>query len=409
MSTATRTEEVPGTGTTIRLPAVDGGWHDVELAEPRAWAPHPQPHTARVAFAAAHVIVDPRGENVPGAPAVVDWDATLAFRRHLFAHGLGVAEAMDTAQRNMGLDWAAAAELITRSAAQAKEHGARIASGAGTDHLTVAPHQLAATEVGASALEQVTTAYLEQVAHVEGAGSQVIVMASRHLAAAARGFDDYLRVYETILTQVAEPVVLHWLGEAFDPQLAGYWGSRDVAEATENFLSLVRAHADKVDGVKVSLLSAEHERGLRAALPEGVRLYTGDDFNYPELIEGDGEHHSDALLGAFAAIAPAASAAFSALEAGDVEAYRAEMAPTLPLSRTIFEAPTFHYKTGVAFVSWLSGLQDGFTMVGGMQSARSPLHLARVFELANTARLLPDPELAAARMQLVLDTAGLRP
>ncbi|MVA74594.1 DUF993 family protein [Auraticoccus sp. F435] len=383
----------------MRLPDADGGWRTVELAVPRDWQPHPVPHTSRIAFAAAHVIVDPRLENVPGAPAGVDWEATLAFRRHLFAHGLGVAEAMDTAQRNMGLDWPAAAELITRSAAQAREHGARIASGAGTDHLA------AGAQVP---LEQVTQAYLEQVAHVEGAGSQVIVMASRHLAAAATSAEDYLGVYTTILEQVSEPVVLHWLGEAFDPNLAGYWGSSDVTVATETFLGLVRQHAAKVDGVKVSLLSAEHERGLRAALPEGVRLYTGDDFNYPELIEGDGTHHSDALLGAFAAIAPAASAALTALESGDVDTYRAEMAPTLPLSRTIFEAPTFHYKTGIAFVSWLSGLQDGFAMVGGLQSARSPLHLARVFELANAARLLPDPDLAAARMRLVLDLAGLR-
>lgn len=391
MSTATATA-------TIALPGADG-WRTVELAEPRAWTPHPTPHTTRVCFAAAHVIVDPRGENVPGAPAVVDWDATLAFRRHLFAHGMGVAEAMDTAQRNMGLDWSAAAELITRSAAQAREHGARIASGAGTDHLpagAVVP------------LAEVTAAYLEQVAHVEGAGSQVIVMASRHLAAAATTAEDYRTVYGEILRQVSEPVVLHWLGEAFDPHLATYWGSRDVETATATFLELVREHADKVDGVKVSLLSADHERGLRAALPEGVRLYTGDDFNYPELIEGDGVHHSDALLGAFAAIAPAASAALSALAAGDVEGYRAEMAPTLPLSRLIFEAPTFHYKTGIAFLSWLSGHQDGFAMVGGLQSARSPLHLARVFELANAARLLPDPDLAAARMRLVLDVAGLR-
>ncbi len=384
----------------LRLPSADGTWRSVELAEPRAWTPHPTPHSHRIAFAAAHVVVDPCAENVPGAPAGVDWEATLAFRRHLFAHGFGVAEAMDTAQRNMGLDWPAAAELITRSASQAREHGARIASGAGTDHLA------AGAQVS---LEQVTQAYLEQVAHVEGAGSQVIVMASRHLATAARSAEDYLGVYATILDQVAEPVVLHWLGEAFDPQLAGYWGSSDVSVATETFLGLVREHRAKVDGVKVSLLSAEHERGLRAALPEGVRLYTGDDFNYPELIEGDGTHHSDALLGAIAAVAPAASAALSALAAGDVETYRAEMAPTLPLSRTVFEAPTFHYKTGIAFISWLSGLQQGFAMVGGLQAARSPVHLGRVFELANTARLLPDPELAARRMQLVLDVAGLRP
>ena len=382
----------------VSLPLADGSLRQIALAAPREWAPHPGPFRSRVAFAAAHVVADPHAENVPGAPAVLDWDATLAFRRHLFSHGMGVAEAMDTAQRNMGLDWAATQELIRRSAAQAKEYGARIAAGAGTDHLPAAPQTL----------EAVTQGYLEQIAVVEDAGAQVIVMASRHLAAVARTAEDYRSVYETVLGQVAQPVVLHWLGPAFDPALTGYWGSTDVAVATETFLDLVREHADRIDGVKVSLLSAEHEVSLRAALPEGVRLYTGDDFNYPELIEGDGQHHSDALLGAFAAIAPAAAAALSALDDGNVEAYRAEMEPTLELSRHIFAAPTFYYKTGIAFVSWLSGHQDGFTMVGGLQSARSAVHLSRIFELANEARLLPDPHLAAHRLGLVLDAAGVR-
>lgn len=383
--------------TGIRLPQADGTLREVALKAPRAWAEHPQPYETRVAFAAAHVVADPYAENVPGAPAAIDWDATLAFRAHLFRYGLGVAEAMDTAQRNMGLDWAATRELITRSAAQAQAAGARIASGAGTDHLPVGPATIA----------QVTAGYLEQVAFVEGAGSQVIVMASRHLAAAATSVEDYRAVYDTVLSQVSRPVVLHWLGEAFDPQLAGYWGSADVATATDTFVQLIHDHAGKVDGVKVSLLSAEHETDLRRRLPAGVRLYTGDDFNYPELIEGDGEHHSDALLGAFAAIAPAASAALAALDRDDVQTYRAEMAPTLELSRHIFCAPTFYYKTGIAFLAWLSGHQDGFGMVGGLQAARSPVHLARVFELANAARLLPDPELARHRLGLVLAAAGI--
>jgi len=381
----------------LNLPQADGSLKEVALESPRDWAEHPQPYETRVAFAAAHVVADPYGENVPGAPAAVDWDATLAFRAHLFRYGLGVAEAMDTAQRNMGLDWAATRELITRSAAQARAAGARIASGAGTDHLPAGP----------ASIESVTNGYLEQVAFVEGAGSQVIVMASRHLAAAARTVEDYRSVYDAVLASVSSPVVLHWLGEAFDPQLAGYWGSGDVATATDSFVQLVHDHAAKVDGVKVSLLSAEHETDLRRRLPAGVRLYTGDDFNYPELIEGDGEHHSDALLGAFAAIAPAASAALSALDRGDVEGYRAEMAPTLPLSRHIFCAPTFYYKTGIAFLAWLSGHQDGFGMVGGLQAARSPVHLARVFELANAARLFPDPELARHRLGMVLAAAGI--
>ena len=284
------------TTATVALPEADGGWREIELKEPRAWAEHPEGFRSRVAFAAAHVVADPRGDNVPGAPAAIDWDATLAFRRHLFRYGMGVAEAMDTAQRNMGLDWPATQELISRSAALAREHGARIASGDGTDQL-LGP---------AGDLSEVTRAYLEQVEFVEGAGSQVILMASRQLAAVARSADDYLEVYATVLRQATRPVILHWLGEMFDPQLSGYWGSTDVATATRSFLDLVGEHNAKVDGVKVSLLSADHEIQLRAALPAGVRLYTGDDFNYPELIEGDGAHHSDALLGAFAAIAPAA-------------------------------------------------------------------------------------------------------
>jgi hypothetical protein len=382
---------------TVALPEAAGGWREIELREPRAWAEHPAGFQSRVAFAAAHVVADPRGDNVPGAPAAIDWDATLDFRRHLFRYGLGVAEAMDTAQRNMGLDWPATQELITRSAALAREHGARIASGAGTDQL-LGP---------AGDLSEVTRAYLEQVEFVEGAGSQVILMASRQLAAAARSADDYLQVYATVLGQATRPVILHWLGEMFDPQLSGYWGSTDVATATRSFLDLIGEHNAKVDGVKVSLLSAHHEKELRAALPPGVRLYTGDDFNYPELIEGDGVHHSDALLGAFAAIAPAASAALSALDGNDIDGYRREMNPTVSLSRHVFATPTFYYKTGIAFLAWLNGHQDGFVMVGGLQSARSILHLARVFELANEAQLLTDPDRAAHRLGLLLATAGV--
>jgi hypothetical protein len=381
----------------VQLPT-DDGWRTVRLQEPRDWVEHPQPFVTRTVFAAAHVVADPLGDNVPGAPAAVDWDATLAFRRHLFRYGMGVAEAMDTAQRGMGLDWPAVQELVRRSAAQAREHGARIASGAGTDHRD----DLRTTQ-------QVVEAYLEQVAFVEGTGSQVVLMASRQLAAVARSADDYLQVYDEVLSQVGSPVVLHWLGEAFDPALRGYWGSVDTATATATFLDLLRRHADRVDGVKVSLLDAGHEVALRAALPAGVRLYTGDDFHYPELIRGDGSHHSDALLGAFAAVAPAASAALAALDRADLPGYDAEMAPTLALSRHLFEAPTRFYKTGIAFLSWLCGHQDGFTMVGGLQSARSVRHLSRAFALADAARLLPDPELAAHRMRLLLATAGAQP
>ncbi len=306
---------------------------------------------------------------------------------------------MDTAQRGMGLDWATTQELIARSAAQAREYGARIASGAGagTDHL--------AADV--DSLDEVLAGYETQLSFVESTGSQAILMASRQLARAATGFDDYAKVYDRLLTQAERPVIMHWLGTAFDPALEGYWGSADVATATANFLDLITTPADKVDGVKVSLLDADHEKGLRAALPAGVRLYTGDDFNYRELIKGDGTHHSDALLGIFAAIAPAAGAALPALDRGEHTAYDTALEPTLPLARHIFAAPTYYYKTGIAFISWLNGHQPGFTMVGGLQSARSTLHLVEILRLADDAGLLADPDLAAQRIQALLLTGGL--
>jgi hypothetical protein len=360
------------------------------LREPAAWTAPAGPFTSRIAFAAAHVVADPLGDNRPGAPAAVDWEHTLAFRRHLWSHGFGVAEAMDTAQRGMGLDWAAASELIRRSAAEAREHGGCIAAGAGTDH------------VDAAGLDEVLAAYSEQLGVVQDAGAQVIVMASRQLAAVATAPADYRYVYDRLLPQAGAPVILHWLGPMFDPALTGYWGSEDLAEATDAFLGLVHDHAARVEGVKVSLLDAEHEKALRAKLPEGVRLYTGDDCHYPLLIKSG----SDALLGVFAAIAPAASAALRALDAGDEAAYDAAFAPTLPLARHIFGAPTYYYKTGIAFVAWLSSLQPGFSMIGGLQSGRSLPHLVETFLLADACGLLPDPDLAAHRMTALLDVHG---
>ncbi|WP_374191424.1 dihydrodipicolinate synthase family protein [Planomonospora sp. ID82291] len=370
-----------------------GGEHT--LREPVAWERPAGPPRSRIVYAAAHVVADPLGDNTPGSPAAVDWDATLRFRRHLWSYGLRVADAMDTAQRNMGLDWAATGELIRRSAAEAAEFGdpaALVACGAGTDH---APD--------AGTLDEVVAAYTEQIETVRGAGAGVVLMASRQLARIARGPEDYHAVYGTLLSQTDRPVILHWLGEMFDPNLAGYWGSRDVAEATASFLELIRGHAAAVDGVKVSLLDAEHEIALRAALPEGVRLYTGDDFNYPSLI-ASGSH---ALLGIFDAIAPAASAALAALDAGDLARYEEIMAPTVPLSRKIFEAPTYHYKTGIVFLAWLNGHQDAFAMVNGAQAARSLPHLAEVFRLADAAGLLSDPDLAVRRMRSLLEVHGL--
>lgn len=381
---------------TISLPTPEGGWSQHSISRPRVWAQPTQPLSTRIAFAAAHVVADPRGENVPGSAAAVDWDATLAFRAHLFSYGFGVAEAMDTAQRGMGMDWQSTKELVSRTTALAKTSGARVAAGAGTDHL---PAQ--------ASLDDVVRGYEEQLEFVEGSGAQAIVMASRQLAASATGEEDYRIVYERLLKQVDRPVILHWLGTAFDPALAGYWGSSDIDAATQHFLDLVGDHANKVDGVKVSLLDADHEKRLRAALPPGVRLYTGDDFNYPELIRGDGTHYSDALLGIFAGIAPAASTALQALDADDVETYDSVFASTLPLARQVFAVPTYYYKCGIAFLSWLSGHQPGFTMIGGIQSARSAVHLAQVYRLADEAQLFPDPDLAARRVVRFLSVNGL--
>ncbi|MEV4611359.1 dihydrodipicolinate synthase family protein [Kitasatospora sp. NPDC049258] len=363
----------------------------VPLARP-AGAPR-----ARGAYAAAHVVADPLGGNAPGAPAAVDWDATLAFRHHLWSLGLGVADAMDTAQRGMGLDWPATRELITRSGAEARSVGGRLACGVGTDQLTTPARTLA----------EVTAAYREQLEVVQAAGARPVLMASRALAALATGPEDYLRVYGGLIAAADRPVVLHWLGEMFDPALAGYWGSRDLDRATATVLALMAEHTGRIDGIKVSLLDAGREVALRRALPPGVRLYTGDDFHYPELIRGDELGHSDALLGVFDPIAGPAAAALHALDAGDRARYDALLAPTVPLARHLFAAPTYHYKTGIVFLAWLAGHQEHFTMVAGAQSGRSLPHLVELFRLADRAGLLPDPDLAARRMTALLTVAGV--
>ena len=385
--------------TTVDLPTADGKIVPFEMSAPRAAAEPPKRPFNRIAFAAAHVVADPLADNDPWIDSAIDWEATLAFRRHLWALGLGVAEAMDTAQRGMGLDWETSLELIRRSVAEARAiPGAALASGAGTDHLAPGPD---------TAIEEVIAAYEEQCAAVEDAGGRIILMASRALAAAARGPEDYARVYDRILSQVAEPVIVHWLGEMFDPALAGYWGHDDHWEAMEVCLSAIEANAAKVDGIKISLLDKDKEIALRRRLPDGVRMYTGDDFNYPELIEGDEEGYSDALLGIFDAIAPAASAALGALSGNRTEDFRTILAPTVQLSRHIFRAPTRFYKTGVVFMAYLGGLQDHFVMVGGQQSARSIVHLAEIFRLADRAGLLSDTELAADRMRDTMRTHGI--
>jgi hypothetical protein len=353
----------------------------------------------RVAFAAAHVVADPLADNNPWLDASIDWDRTIAFREYLWDLGLGVAESMDTAQRGMGLDWNGARELIRRALEAAKARGGvKIACGVGTDHIVPGPDV---------SVDDVMRAYEEQVEAIEAMGGRLIVMASRALARAATSPADYTRVYGRILRQAKEPVILHWLGEMFDPALAGYWGSGDHLAAMETCLSIIEENATKVDGVKISLLSKEKEIMMRRRLPKGVRMYTGDDFNYAELIAGDEEGYSDALLGIFDAIAPAASAGLARLSKGDVQGFHGILEPTVPLSRHIFKDPTRFYKTGVVFLAWLNGLQDHFLMIGGQESARSLLHLAELFRLADKARVLHDPERAAARMNKLLAVHGL--
>jgi hypothetical protein len=396
----------------LNLP-VAGGLAPFTTRAPRDF-PRATPPFPRIALAAAHVVVDPLAEHDPWLDVAVDWDATIAFRRHLWSLGLGVAEAMDTAQRGMGLDWAGAQELIRRSLDAARDvPGAVIFSGAGTDHLAPGPDVT---------VDDVIRAYEEQCAAIEAMGGRIILMASRALAMAARGPDDYARVYARVLGQVKQPVIIHWLGEMFDPALAGYWGNADHMAAMETALDVIAANAAKVDGVKISLLDDRKEILMRRRLPtrpgapssarrdgdgNRVRMYTGDDFNYAELIAGDEHGYSDALLGIFDPIAPAVGGALAALSRNDLSTFHDILAPTVPLSRHIFRAPTRFYKTGVVFMAWLNGHQSHFTMLGGQQSTRSILHFSEVFRLADAAGLLRDPELAASRMRSLLAVHGV--
>jgi hypothetical protein len=384
---------------TIELPAGDGTLQTFSTSKPRDFPARANRPFNRIAYSAAHVVADPLSDADPWLEPAIDWDATIAYRRHLYDLGLGVAEAMDTAQRGMGLDWQASQELIRRSLAAARDiPGALIACGAGTDHLSPSPDL---------SVDDVIRAYEEQIGFVEGEGGRIILMASRALAACAKSPDDYVRVYGRILEQVRQPVLIHWLGEMFDPALEGYWGHGDHMAAMDVCLDIIAAHADKVDGIKISLLDKQKEIDMRRRLPEGVRMYSGDDFNYAELIAGDEVGYSDALLGIFDAIAPAASAALDALAGGDDTTFHDILSPTVPLSRHIFRAPTRFYKTGVVFMAWLNGHQDHFVMVGGQQSARSLLHLAELFRLADAAGLLRDPDMAVDRMRRLLSVQGI--
>ncbi len=382
----------------IRLPVEGRALETYTVQEPRRFEKPSRPFT-RIAYAAAHVVADPWSSKEPWLEAAVDWDATIAFRRHLWSWGLGVAEAMDTAQRGMGMDWKSSLELIRRTLEAARSvPGAVVGCGAGTDHLAPDP---------GLGIERVIAAYEEQCAAVEKLGGRIVLMASRALAACAKSPDDYARVYDRVLAQVREPVIIHWLGEMFDPALEGYWGHAEHGKAMDVCLDVIRKNAAKVDGIKISLLDKDEEIAMRRRLPEGVRMYTGDDFNFAELIEGDGAGHSDALLGIFDAIAPAASGALSALALGDRAAYHDILAPTVPLSRHIFQAPTRFYKTGVVFLAWLNGHQEHFVMVGGQESARNLLHFAGLFRLADQAGLLADPALACHRMKQFVATRGV--
>jgi hypothetical protein len=383
----------------ITLPTADGGLEVFEMRSDVVALPTTSPTPiSRKVYAAAHVVVNPLAPGSPIADAAIDWDATLAYRHHLWDLGFGVAEAMDTAHRGMGLPPAVVPELIRRSLAEASSRNALIACAAATDSL---PAGMPAS------LWRIVDSYRAQCDAVEAAGGHVIVMASRHLAAAASGPTDYEMVYRKVLAGLQRPAIIHWLGTAFDPALEGYWGSYGIDEATKVLVRIVEDNADKVDGIKVSILDAQKEIALRRLVPGSVRIYTGDDFNYPTLIRGDETGHSDALLGIFDAIAPVAAVAFQSLDAADADAFERILAPTVPLSRKLFEVPTRHYKTGIVFLAYLRGYQSHFRMVSGLESARSAVHLAAIFKLADAAGLLPDQDTAVSRMRPVMQLAGV--
>lgn len=390
---------------TLNLPTASGRLENYKLRGSVPLKPKSRKTFNRVAYSAAHVVSDPLASVDPWLQCAVDWDTTIDYRRHLWSLGLGVAEAMDTAQRGMGLDWPTSLELIRRTLDAARDvPGSQVASGCGTDQLVLED---------VTTVDQVIAAYEEQLEAIEKLGGKLIIMASRALARVATSPADYERVYDRILSQVKQPVVLHWLGDMFDPALLGYWGSADLEQAMNTALGIIQAHSQKVDGIKISLLDKDKEIAMRRRLPPGVRMFTGDDFNYAELIAGDGfgndivNGQSDALLGIFDAIAPAASSALTALAEGKLDTFHDILGPTVPLSRHIFMAPTRYYKTGVVFMAWLNGHQSHFSMIGGQQSTRSAQHLAELFRLADEANLLEHPELAVHRMRILMATHGV--
>ncbi|MCK1395717.1 dihydrodipicolinate synthase family protein [Bradyrhizobium sp. 1] len=392
MSTST------GSTLSLKLPKADRSIETYRLAASRTFPAKLEGTLNRIAFSAAHIVADPLAECDPWLNQTIDWDRTIAFREHVWNLGLSVAEAMDTAQRGMGMDWPTSLELITRSVAAAKPRGALVFSGAGTDHLAVED---------AKSIDDVIKAYEQQFEAIEKVGGRIILMASRALAKLGKNAEDYGRVYDRILSQSAQPVIIHWLGDMFDPALANYWGTPSLDTAMDIAVDVINRNAAKVDGVKVSLLDAQREIDMRRRLDLKVKMYTGDDFNYAELIAGDDKGFSHALLGIFDAIAPAASYALSRLAAGDEAGFHDVLGPTVPLSRHIFKAPTRFYKAGIVFMAYLNGHQDHFTMIGGQESTRSTQHLAELFRLADRAGLLANPELATQRMKAIMATRGI--
>ncbi len=404
-TSSTSTAGILAGGRSVRLPDTDGNLTAYTVGDrSEAFAlvdalPAGSAPTSRSVFAAGHVVANPLADPAEqGRERAVDWDATLAFRRHLWSLGLGLAEAMDTAQRGGGLDWRLARELIRRSGAEAAAVGGRVAAGAVTDQLD--PTAIAG-------LDQIIDAYLEQIAWIRDQHAIPVVMASRQLAAVAQSADDYRHVYGEVLRQAGGPVFLHWLGEAFDPSLRGYWGDTDLDVAADTVVELIAAHPDTVTGIKISLLDAQREVDLRRRLPPGTLMHTGDDFNYVELIRGDEVGHSHALLGIFDAVAVPARAALSRLDIGDVDGFTRILQPTETLSRHLFAAPTYAYKTGVVFLAWLNGHQDHFRMINHAETQRSVPHLAEVFRLADQGGALADPDLAVRRMRQFLAVAGV--
>jgi hypothetical protein len=381
----------------FKLPTKEGNLIVYQASDRSLPPPSNKPPKSRVAFAAAHVVSAPLIDSDPLTASSLDWDKTLAYRRYLWSLGLSVAEVMDTAQRGMGLNWKTTQELIRLSLAEAKIQSGSIACGAGTDHMELNSQ----TKLG-----DIIRAYLEQCDFIEKNGGQIILMASQALAAVAKTPEDYAFVYKSVLSQISQPVILHWLGNMFDPKLKGYWGSHDLKKAMTLCLNVIEENKEKIDGIKISLLDADLEITMRSRLPEGIKMYTGDDFNYPDLILGDQQKYSHALLGIFDAIAPLASAALKYLDEGDIQHYKETLSPTVPLSQHIFTAPTRFYKTGIVFLAYLNGHQDHFKMVGGLESMRSIVHLSELFILADQAGLLRDPELAISRMKKILDLAG---